>query len=98
MNGDGYFAEWLGNEYEATPAIDENRLVIRLYRNTEADGFQEVRPGRHVRVVSWSEVDVMRYVRNICRWQGEPFVVIDRRESGDVVLEYAGGESPVAVN
>jgi hypothetical protein len=89
---DGYTAVWRGAEYDATPGVDGE---VRLYAAEPAEGFDEIRPGRFVRVVRDAEVDDLRYVRTHCTWRGEPFVVIGEH-SGWVRLEYAGGRAPVA--
>lgn len=92
MIRDGYTALWRGTEYDATPGVDGE---VRLYAAAPAEGFDEVRPGRFVRVVRDAEVDDLRYVRTHCTWRGEPFVVIGEH-GGWVRLEYAGGRAPVA--
>lgn len=92
MIRDGYTARWRGTDYDAVPGVDGE---VRLYSVTPAEGFDEVRPGRHVRVVADHDVESLRYVRTRCTWRGEPFVVIG--EHGDWVrLEYSGGRAPVA--
>jgi hypothetical protein len=45
---DGYVVTWQGREYDAAPD-GEN---VRVYAPEPADGFEEVRPGRYVRVLS----------------------------------------------
>lgn len=92
MTTDGYTARWQGEEYEAVPGVDGE---IRLYSATPAEGFDEVRPGRHVKIVADHEVESLRYVRTHCTWRGEPFLVIGEHD-GWVRLEYAGGRAPVA--
>lgn len=92
MIRDGYTALWRGTEYDATPGVDGE---VRLYAAAPAEGFEEVRPGRFVRVVRDAEVDDLRYVRTHCMWHGEPFVVIGEHGAW-VRLEYAGGRAPVA--
>lgn len=88
---DGYLARWRGMDYEASPAGDS----VRLYRPTEADGFEQVREGRYVRVVPMSELEGLSYVRTVCSWRGEPFIVLAEHESW-LRLEYTGGKAPVA--
>jgi hypothetical protein len=87
---DGYVARWHGREYEASPDGDQ----VRIYQSEPADGFDEVRPGRYVRVLPASEVDVA-YVRTTCKWRGEPFIIIGEQD-GWLRLEYTGGRAPVA--
>jgi hypothetical protein len=87
---DGYVARWRGQEYEASPAGEQ----VRIYQPEAADGFEEVRPGRHVRVLPAAEVD-LSYVRTTCSWRGEPFIVLGEHD-GWLRVEYTGGRSPVA--
>ncbi|MEU5549151.1 MULTISPECIES: hypothetical protein [unclassified Micromonospora] len=91
MMRDGYVARWRGREYQASPDGGE----IRLYRPEAADGFEEVRVGRHVRVVPASEVEELAYVRTTCTWQGQPFIVLAVHD-GWLRVEYTGGRWPVA--
>jgi hypothetical protein len=88
---DGYVARYQGREYEASPDGD----TVRLYRPEAAEGFDEIRPGRHVRVVPAAEVDDLAYVRSTCVWRGQPFIVLAEHESW-LRLEYTGGKAPVA--
>jgi hypothetical protein len=87
---DGYVARWRGQEYEASPDGEQ----VRIYQAEAADGFEEVRPGRHVRVLPAAEVD-LSYVRTACSWRGEPFIVLGAHD-GWLRVEYTGGRSPVA--
>jgi hypothetical protein len=91
MTRDGYVARWHGTEYEASPDGDD----VRLYRTDAADGFEEVRPGRHRRIVPAREVEDLAYVRTTCTWRGEPFIVLGEHDEW-LRLEYAGGKAPVA--
>lgn len=92
MIRDGFTARWHGVEYDAVPGVDGE---VRLYSPTPAEGFEEIRPGRYVRIVADHDVESLRYVRTRCTWRGEPFVAIG--EHGEWVrLEYAGGRAPVA--
>ncbi|MGI5211566.1 hypothetical protein [Plantactinospora sp. CA-290183] len=93
MMRDGYVALWHGREYEASPAGDE----VRLYSSEPADGFEEVRPGRFVRVVPEAEVEELVYVRTRCSWQGQPFIVLAQHDNW-LRLEYTGGRAPVALS
>lgn len=88
---DGYVARWQGREYDASPAGDE----VRIYQPEPGDGFDEVRPGRYVRVVSAKEVEDIAYVRTTCSWKGEPFIVLAEHD-GWLRVEYTGGRAPVA--
>jgi hypothetical protein len=87
---DGYVARWRGEEYEASPDGD----LIRLYRPDPADGFEEVREGRYRRNVPASEA-TLDYVRTLCDWRGQPFIVLAEHE-GWLRVEYTGGLAPVA--
>ncbi|WP_155368994.1 hypothetical protein [Catellatospora vulcania] len=91
MNRDGYIARYLGREYEASPDGD----AVRLYRPEPAEGFEEVRPGRFVRVVPAAEIDDLAYVRSTCTWRGQPFIVLAEHDAW-LRVEYTGGKSPVA--
>ena len=91
MIRDGYVARWHDAEYEASPD-GEN---VRLYRPDPQDGFSEVRPGRHRRVVPAGEVESLVYVRTICMWRNEPFIVLAEHD-GWLRVEYTGGLAPVA--
>lgn len=88
---DGYFARWRGTEYEASPDGDN----VRLYSSEPAEGFEEVRPGRFVRVIPATEVEDLAYVRTTCSWHGHPFIVLGQHGSW-LRLEYTGGRRPVA--
>jgi hypothetical protein len=88
---DGYVVRWSGREYEASPAGDE----VRIYQPEPADGFTEVRLGRFVRVVAAGETSDLGYVRTICSWRGEPFIVLAEHD-GWLRVEYTGGRRPVA--
>jgi len=88
---DGYMARWQGREYEASPDGDQ----VRIYQPEPGVGFTEVRPGRFVRVLPATEVDDLAYVRTICSWQGQPFIVLAAHESW-LRVEYTGGRWPIA--
>lgn len=88
---DGYLARWRGKEYDASPDGDQ----IRLYQTEPGDGWTEVGPQRHVRVVPAVEVADLCYVRTTCTWQGQPFIVLTE-QNGWLRLEYTGGRAPVA--
>jgi hypothetical protein len=88
---DGYYARWRGREYEVSP--DGNDM--RLYAAEATEGFNQVRPGRYVRVVPASDVEDFCYVRTTCSWRGQPFIVLGEAE-GWLRVEYTGGKAPVA--
>ena len=88
---DGYYARWRGREYEVSPDGGD----MRLYATEPAEGFNQVRPGRFVRVVSAGDVEDFCYVRTTCTWQGQPFIVLGEAD-GWLRVEYTGGKAPVA--
>lgn len=88
---DGFVARYGGRDYEASPDGDQ----VRIYLHEPAEGFEEVRPGRFVRVLPASEVDEVAYVRTTCLWRGEPFIVLAEHDSW-LRVEYTGGRAPVA--
>jgi hypothetical protein len=89
---DGYVARWRGTEYEASPGGDGE---VRLYSAQPAEGFDEARPFRYVRAVGAEEVEDLRYVRTVCKWRGEPFIVVGEHETW-LRVEYTGGRQPAA--
>ncbi|HEY8452463.1 MAG: hypothetical protein FWJ70_00610 [Micromonosporaceae bacterium] len=91
MMRDGYVATWRGVEYEASP----EGATVRLYRPSPAEGFTQVREGRYVREVPAAEVENLSYVRTVCTWRGEPFIVLAQHDVW-LRLEYTGGRAPVA--
>ncbi|MGI8329679.1 hypothetical protein ACRYCC_06915 [Actinomadura scrupuli] len=92
MIRDGFIARWRGVEYEAGPGADGE---TRLYATEPAEGFEEVRAGRHRRIVPTAELDSLRYVRTVCSWKGEPFIIVGEHETW-LRVEYIGGRGPVA--
>lgn len=88
---DGYLARWRGMDYEASP----DGSSVRLYRPTPAEGFTMVRVGRYVQVRPLSEIDSLSYVRTVCSWRGEPFIVLAQHESW-LRVEYTGGKATAA--
>ena len=91
MIHEGFVARWRGREYEVSPDSGE----VRLYSAESAEGFDQIRPGRHRRIVPAAEVSDLCYVRTICTWRGEPFLVLGGHESW-LRVEYTGGKAPVA--
>ncbi|MEV4351792.1 hypothetical protein AB0J83_45650 [Actinoplanes sp. NPDC049596] len=91
MMRDGYVATWQGREYDAVPDGDN----VRIYQTEPGAGFEEVRPGRFVRVLSPNEYEELVYVRTACSWRGAPFIVLAETDSW-LRVEYAGGRSPIA--
>lgn len=88
---DGYIARWRGQEYEASPCGDE----VRIYASIASEGFVRARTGRFVRVLGLREVEEFCYVRTVCTWRGEPFIVLAEHEDW-LRVEYTGGKAPVA--
>lgn len=88
---DGYVARWRGREYEASPDGEH----VRIYQPEPGDGFEQARPGRFVRVLDADDVDSLAYVRTLCSWRGQPFIVLGEHE-GWLRVEYTGGRAPVA--
>ena len=88
---DGYVVTWQGREYEATP----DGPNVRIYQPQPAEGFDEVRPGRYVRVLQPDEYEDLNYIRTTCTWRGAPFIVLAAAETW-LRVEYTGGRAPVA--
>jgi len=88
---DGYVVTWQGREFDAVPDGDN----VRIYLTQPANGFEEVRPGRYVRVLGPQEYERLVYVRTMCSWRGAPFIVLGQADAW-LRLEYAGGRAPVA--
>ncbi|MEV0993371.1 hypothetical protein [Nonomuraea sp. NPDC050202] len=83
-------------DFEASPDLVGGRLWMRLYGSAPADGFEEVAPGRFVRVVPATECSAIWLVATVCEWRGAPFLVITTRET-ELLLEYTGGDAHRAV-
>ena len=93
MVANGYRARWHGVEYEASP---DGGAAVRLYADEPSAGFEEVRSGRHRRVVPRAELDWFGYVRTIAAWRDLPVLVVAERD-GEALVEYLGGLAPVAL-
>jgi hypothetical protein len=91
MVRDGYVARWRGADYEASP----DGASVRIYRPDPAEGFRRIRDDRYLQVLPFSEVEDLSYVRTICTWRGEPFIVLAEYENW-LRVEYTGGKAPVA--
>jgi hypothetical protein len=89
---DGYVAHWHGTEYEASPGADGE---VRLYTAQPAEGFEETRSSRYVRIITAEEVEDLRYVRTVCSWRGEPFIVVGEHDTW-LRVEYSGGRLATA--
>lgn len=90
-----YRARWRGDEYDAGADPRPDQLWMRLYASSPAVGFDEIGPGRHVRVVPAADCEVILYVTVVCEWRGAPFQV-QGEANRDLLLEYVGGLLPVA--
>ena len=91
MIRDGYVVTWQNREYDGVPDGDN----VRIYESHPAAGFDEVKPGRFVRVLTPDEYDDVVYVRTTCTWRGAPFLVLAEADSW-LRVEYAGGRAPAA--
>jgi hypothetical protein len=88
---DGFVCQWRGQEYDCSPDGAE----VRLYATEPAEGFEQLAPERYRRVVPVSEISELGYVRTVCTWRGEPFVLLGEHDAWRRV-EYTGGKAPVA--
>jgi hypothetical protein len=88
---DGYVVSWRGREYDASPDGDS----VRIHTDQPGEGFEEVRPGRYVRVLPPNEYDDLVYVRTTCTWRGQPFIVLAEADAW-LRVEYTGGRAPIA--
>src|SRR5918997_469577 len=84
---DGYVVTWQGREYDAAPEGEG----VRIYAPEAGEGFEEVRPGRHVRVLGPHEYENLVYIRTTCTWRGQPFIVLAEADAW-LRVEYTGGE------
>lgn len=91
MMRDGYIARWQGMEYEASPDGDD----VRIYLPDPAAGFDEIRPGRYVRVLAMTDIEDLSYVRTACSWRGQPFIILGEHNTW-LRVEYTGGKAPIA--
>lgn len=88
---DGYVVTWQGREYDGAPDGDN----VRVYLSEPADGFEELKPGRYVRVLEPDEYDELVYVRTTCNWRGATFIVLAEADNW-LRVEYTGGRAPIA--
>ena len=91
-----YRARWEGTEYACTTEVLADGLWVHLLSSGPLDGFEELTPGIHVKLVLAMECDMVTYARMTCRWRDEPFIVQDERPGG-MLLEYTGGKVPRAL-
>jgi hypothetical protein len=92
----GYVARWRDEAYEASPVVDNEQLFVRLYAPHDAEGFTKVSDQRYVRVVPAGEITALSYVRAVCEWKAEPFIVLARNGSDKLLVEYAGSSTRAA--
>jgi hypothetical protein len=88
---DRYVARWQGNDYSAST----DGVGVRLYRTDPAPGFEPVVPGRFVRVVAPSDLELLAYEHTLGTWRGQPFKILTERD-GWYRVEYLGGRAPLA--
>lgn len=86
---DGYYARWRDREFEASPDGDR----VRLYTTEPDAGFDQIAPGRYLRVVPRADVPDLGYLTSRCQWRDERFAIIG--EQGQWYrLEYLGELPP----
>jgi hypothetical protein len=88
---DGFVGRWRDEEFEVSPDGEE----MRLYATQPREGFDELQSGRYRKIVPAGEVSDFAYVRTLCTWRDEPFIVLGAHESW-LRVEYTGGKAPVA--
>ncbi|WKG03654.1 hypothetical protein [Mycolicibacterium sp. HK-90] len=73
----GYYALFLGREYHAT--IHGSDVILRSYRGEpEAAGLipSRIPIVQGIRQVKRSTLEHLSFVRTVCRWKGEPFLIV----------------------
>jgi hypothetical protein len=65
-------------------------VLVRLRRDTPAEGFTAVEADLHVRVVPAAECDAVVVVTTTGIWRGQPCQVHDER-GDDLLVEHTGG-------
>lgn len=83
----GHYAIFEGREYHATTQGAD--VVLRSYQGEpESVDFTPSRiPAIHgIRAVPRSALEQLTFVRTVCRWQGEPFVIV--ATEGEVVYVF----------
>lgn len=86
----GYYATFAGREYHAT--VKDPNVILRSYRGEpEAVGFSHSRiPAvQGIRIVPRSDLQQLTFVRTVCRWKDEPFMIVGI-EDGYVDVFYTG--------
>jgi hypothetical protein len=73
----GYYAKYLGREYHA--AVKSSTVILRSYQGEpEAVDFKASRIPmvQGVKAVQRSELEQLSFVRTVCQWNGEPFLIV----------------------
>lgn len=83
-------ARWRGQEYPAALEATAEGVEVRLRSAVPDEGFDEVGPGVHVRVVPAAGCDAVLSVRTVGSWRGADVVVLDAR-ADDLLVEATGG-------
>jgi hypothetical protein len=86
----GYYATFRGREYHATTRGAD--VVLRSYTGepTPADFKPSRIPGvGGILVVERSELEALSFVRTVCQWRSEPFVIVGV-DADSVYVFYAG--------
>lgn len=86
----GYYATFLGREYHATTRGSD--VILRSYDGEPV--VVDFSPSRipsiqGIRPVQRSELDKLSFVRTVCRWNAEPFLVVGVKDALLYVL-YTG--------
>jgi hypothetical protein len=87
----GYYAIFQGREYHATNK--GTKVVLRSYHGEpEAVGFSQsaIPLVQGIRMVERSELERLIFVKTVCRWQAEPFVIVGLE--GDFIGVFYVGE------
>jgi hypothetical protein len=92
----GYVATWRGETYEASPFLADEGLFVRIYQQAPTEGFGEVSPDRHVRVVPVDELDELLFRRAKGIWRGHEFFAVARRGTDMLLLEHPANDSAFA--
>ncbi len=92
----GYFARFDGEEYPCSLRTIVTFTEVRLYRDTPADGWTEVAPGRHARSVAMADCEVVGYRDEVGTWNGNDALVLSD-DVDTVTIEYPDGDGPKAL-
>lgn len=86
----GHYATFLGREYHAT--VHGENVILRSYHGEPAPidfSPSRIPSVQGIRVVQRSELEQLSFVRSVCQWRGEPFVVVGV-ESQSLYVFYVG--------